>query len=151
MTEWARRMVLSLALVLESLVFELLACAGVAGLMAEQGYRLNTVIATLIVWGFGVMYRAVFLHLYASWRLKRFLIARRFAAPLIALADLALALLYAGLLSLFFPPAEALFEHADWGVPIFSAIFLGSLLFSLFCRKQVVSVTGGKKVEVDSD
>jgi hypothetical protein len=145
MSSRRRRIVLSLGFVAASLLLELVACAGVAGAtavyMGERKYWLNRVMATTsVIWTFSVMYRALFLHLYASWRLKRFLIARRLAAPLVALADLVLALVYAGVLSLFFPPARALFENVDWGVPIFSAIFLGSLLFSLFCRRSVVSV-----------
>ncbi len=126
-----------------SLVLELVACAGVAAAMAAylgDANWLNRVKATLAIWVVGLMYRGLFLHLYASWRLKRMLIGRRLASPLVASADLTLAFVCAGSLSLFVPAAKALFEYADWGVPVFSAIFLGSLAFSLLCRKRQINM-----------
>lgn len=139
-----QRIALSLALIAGSLLMELLACACVAALVVayQEGYehlpaRIGGV---LVVWAFGVGYRAVFLHLYVSWRLKRFLFTKRFGALLVAIADLLLALVYAGVLSLFFPPAQALFERSVFWIPIFSAIFIGSFLFAVFWRHRVVAL-----------
>ncbi len=130
---------LGVMLFMASLLLEFVACVGFAVVMAvylgEYAHWLNRVKVNLAIWVVSLMYRGLFLHLYVSWRLKYSLIGTRLASPLVASADLALAFVYAGTLSLFLPSAKALFQYADWGVPIFSAIFLGSLAFSLLCRK----------------
>jgi len=133
---------MSLQQILLELLLELLACAGVASLMSlymsEPAQTAQKVTATLLVWVFSIAYRTVFLHLYVSWSLKRFLIVKRFTAPMVALSDLLLALLYVGMLSLFLPSAEALFQKTIFWVPIFSAIFIGSLIVTLITRNQII-------------
>jgi hypothetical protein len=144
MNRTLHRIALSLAIIAGSLLMELLACACVAALVVayQEGYehlpaRIGGV---LVVWAFSVGYRAIFLHLYASWRLKRFMFAKRFEALLAAVADLLLAFAYAGVLSLFFPPAQALFERSVFWIPIFAAILIASFLFAIFWRHRVMAL-----------
>jgi len=140
-----KRISLRLTLIATSLLLELAAYALVPGVIvaiwwSEPGYKFDNFLFSIELWLISIMYRAVSIHIYASWRLKLFLIRRRVGALVISLADLALAVLWAGVLSLFFPPARMLFSDAIFWVPIFSGIFLGSLLFSSLCRKQVFSL-----------
>lgn len=145
MSNRPKRFTLRLALIAASLLSESVAYVLVPSLIvtvwwSEPGYKFDNFLFSIELWLISVMYRVIFAHVYVSWRLKLFLIGRHVGAFTVSLADLMLALFWAGVLSLFFPPAQMLFSDVIFWAPIFSAIFLGSLLFSSLYRKHVLSL-----------
>lgn len=143
-----KRIVVSIGLVIAGVLLELVGLAVSGAIIKLFSLAIRTPdkatssfhVPLVMVWYSGVIYRTMFLHIYVSWRLKRLLIKKNLPSVQIALYDLILALAYAGILSLFLGPARALFRMPEFGVPIFFAIFLSTLLFCILFRGQVTAL-----------
>jgi hypothetical protein len=133
-----------------ALLYEAASYALIAGIMEisnleHRGNHLNNFVELIQLWGLAVVYRAFSLHLFASWKLKTLLIDRKAVSGWVAALDLAVAGTWAGLLFLVaFPPAQILFYVPAFWLPIFSAIFFGSLVFSFTSRKWVSAANGAR-------
>jgi hypothetical protein len=137
---YAKRLALILASLLTELAAYILVSVYQAYWWSTPVYEDSNFILLLKLWLLSIIYRVCFAHIYAAWRLKLYLIRKNVTTLLVSLSDLALAISWAGILTLFFPPARMLFSDIAFWAPIFSAIWLGSLSFILIFRKSMQKI-----------